>query len=256
MGAHRCSALLQAVGAGPGSLVSFIGGGGKTTLMLSMAAGAAELGMPVLVTTTTHIRPPPGMPLVLQADEPALEVAMQRKWERKQVLALGRSLTDAGKLKGVDPMLLCGLKVRFPQVLILCEADGSAGRPLKVHAGHEPVISACSTAVVVVGGLDALGRPISSETIHRVELLENPSPTGPDEKDGIVTPSLYAELLRSAGRKAPPGTRIVYVLTKPDLIAREEAARAVSEVQGIAGGNWVTLAERGLPVESAGAAIG
>jgi probable selenium-dependent hydroxylase accessory protein YqeC len=232
-----------------------IGGGGKTTLMLSMAAAAVELGMPVLVTTTTHIRTPDGMPLILQEGQQDLEDALGGRWAREPVLALGKCTTDAGKVIGVEPSLLCHLKQRFPRVLILCEADGSAGRPLKIHAGHEPVIPGCSTAVYVVAGLDALGSPVSSETIHRVELLEIEGSPLLREKDETVTPRLLAELLEMAGRKAPPGSRAVYALTKPDLLEPAEVARAVTEVLGIAAGNQVTLVERGVAVDLAGAVI-
>lgn len=43
-----------------GHIVSFVGGGGKTTLMYAMAAHCVRKNWHVLVTTTTHIMRPPG----------------------------------------------------------------------------------------------------------------------------------------------------------------------------------------------------
>ena len=52
--------------------------------------------------------------------------------------------------------------------LVLVEADGAKGRPLKYPAAHEPVIPPCSGCTVVVAGLDALGRTIA-EAVFRSE---------------------------------------------------------------------------------------
>ena len=75
---------------------------------------------------------------------------------------------------------------------VLVEADGSAGRPLKAHAEHEPVVSARADLVIAVIGVDCLGRPMDDEHVHRAALLRERlgRPAGalvtPDDVAGIV----------------------------------------------------------------------
>ena len=44
-------------------LLALVGGGGKTTALYALAREAAQAGLSVAVTTTTHIRPHPRLPL-------------------------------------------------------------------------------------------------------------------------------------------------------------------------------------------------
>ena len=48
------------------------------------------------------------------------------------------------------------------------KADGAAGRPLKAHAPHEPVIPAEANQTICVVGASGFGRPIA-EAAHRPE---------------------------------------------------------------------------------------
>ena len=54
---------------------------------------------------------------------------------------------------------------------ILVEADGAKRKPIKAPADYEPVIPSSTTLVIGVIGLDALGKAIDEETIHRCELF-------------------------------------------------------------------------------------
>ena len=76
---------------------------------------------------------------------------------------------------------------------VLAEADGSAGRPMKAHASHEPVIPPEANQTICVVGASGFGRPIA-EAVHRpalyARLAELPE-TAP------VTPSAEAAVLRA-----------------------------------------------------------
>ena len=51
----------------------------------------------------------------------------------------------------------------------MVEADGAASRPFKVPLEHEPVVpEGCDVAVWVMG-IKALGKPITSDWVHRAE---------------------------------------------------------------------------------------
>lgn len=140
-------------------VTAVIGSGGKTTLLRTLAE---ELPGRVLLCTSTHFMGYKDLPMVLDPTQADLLDALAK---HPIVCAAGRSPT--GKL--VD----CGLPYEALADLadfVLVEADGSRQRPLKSHAGHEPVIPACSRQVICVVGLSGLHRPVS-EAVHRPELF-------------------------------------------------------------------------------------
>ena len=71
---------------------------------------------------------------------------------------------------------------------VLVEADGSAQRPFKAHAPHEPVIPKEANQTICVVGASGFGRPIR-ETVHRYELYVNLSGATEDQ---AVTPETEA----------------------------------------------------------------
>ena len=52
---------------------------------------------------------------------------------------------------------------------IIVEADGSKMKPIKAPRKGEPLIPRSTSIVIGVVGLDAFGKPIDKETVHRVE---------------------------------------------------------------------------------------
>ncbi len=141
-----------------------IGGGGKTSLMYALAHAAVTRGETVITTTTTHIFPPsPGeSPCTLLApDAGTLRAALA---EHRQVTVAEATEPTSGKLRGSAALIeqLAGMADR-----IIVEADGSAGRPLKAHAEHEPVINTAADAIFAVVGADALLMPLGDYVVHR-----------------------------------------------------------------------------------------
>ena len=197
-------------------LISLVGGGGKTTLMYALAREATAQGLRVIVTTTTHIRPHPTLPTT---DCPELD-RLRQLLTRPGVLLVGRP-TQGGKLAGA------GDAASFLSAadVVLVEADGSKGLPLKAPAGHEPVIPPRSDAVIAVVGADCVGRPIE-QVCHRPErvcaLLESPPQHLVQPKDivRIVTSPL-------GGRKSvAPGMAFRCAVNKSD-----RNPRAASELR-------------------------
>lgn len=140
-------------------VTAVIGGGGKTTLLRTLGEELAREHR-VLLCTTTKIFPFPQMPCAgTLAELDALR-------ERHRLLCGGRAVPGTGKLTALDASM-AELRLRFDYVLV--EADGSAQRPLKAHAGHEPVIPAGADQTICVVGASGFGRPIR-EAAHRPEL--------------------------------------------------------------------------------------
>ena len=138
-------------------VTAVIGGGGKTSLLLRLGQELAARHT-VLLCTTTKIYPFPDLPCARNAKE--LEVLHHRH----NLLCGGMPLAN-GKLAAPD-VSMADLAQMFDYVLV--EADGSAQRPLKAHAPHEPVIPAEAQQTICVVGASGFGCPIE-EVVHRPE---------------------------------------------------------------------------------------
>jgi len=200
--------------------VSFVGAGGKTSLLLHLARELEAEGRPILVTTTTHLSDPREegatfARIVLRADlerpasagDPALPEALPGV-----TLLVSRPTDAPGKLKGIDPSHVAGLSRAWPVVLV--EADGSKRLPIKAPAAWEPVVPEGTDVVVGVVGLDALGWPMDEKTVHRPErfaAVTGCAPGAPIAWDHVVA------LARHPGGlfKGATGRRVV-LLNKVD----------------------------------------
>ena len=146
-------------------IISAVGAGGKTTLLLKTAERLSVCGEKAAVTTTTKIWKP-GLPEI-------------RRWEKEgaRVHVFGtpvdggkRSVSSGGGKLSAPSEAEFGVIFRhYRHVLI--EADGSKGLPLKIPADREPVIRKETELVVCVAGISALDRPLR-EVCFRWELLE------------------------------------------------------------------------------------
>ncbi len=149
-----------------GAVVSFVGGGGKTTAMFRLAAELSAAGQRVLTTTTTHL----GEPQVQLAPASLLPSQLDRLGARLDQFGhcLVVGLPDGkGKLQGITPSLVADLHGRSDIDVVLVEADGSRGRPFKAPAEYEPVVPAITTTLVPIVGLDVIGQPLDAKHVHR-----------------------------------------------------------------------------------------
>ena len=78
---------------------------------------------------------------------------------------------------------------------VLVEADGSAGRPMKAHAPHEPVIPPQANQTICVVGASGFGQPVSLAA-HRPERYARLAGV---TLDTPVTPELEAGVLAAEG---------------------------------------------------------
>ena len=172
---HRVD-LVQALGlTPPGALVSIIGAGGKTSLMFALAHTLAKRGYNVLTTTSTKIFVPgthQSPNLILTPDIKAFKTRMARLHSHPTHVTAGMGIDKKrGKLLGFTPEFLDKIHQlnRFDYIFV--EADGSRQKPVKASADHEPVLPAATTHLFHVSGLDALGCPLTSDHVHRPELM-------------------------------------------------------------------------------------
>lgn len=229
-----------------GTCVALVGGGGKTATMLSMSRSLRRAGRKVLITTTTRIWPPEEVPLVRGRDVASLRRELERHFRTTDVVALGDHVGPDGKLCGVPPELACEVLRTGAADHMLCEADGSAGRSLKAYRPGEPAIPPCASLVLVVAGIDAVGKRATPDMVHRLELFCRLVGVPPASR---LEPSSVANGLVELARPVPPSSRLVYVLNKVDDETARAAADAVRiELENRDPGVEVLLLSRGRVV--------
>ena len=204
-------------------VTALIGGGGKTTLMYTLAEELRLRGS-VIVTTSTHIRRPPQYPLLLTAEPAAVSAALA---EHGVVCVAAEG--PEGKLTA--PALsfdALGALADF----VLVEADGAKRLPLKAHAPHEPVIPAESGRVILVVGASGFGRPIR-EAAHRPERY---AALCGAQQDDAVTPARQAAVLHAEGYDT--ACRYINKVETPQTLRQAAALAALLPAPTLAGSLW------------------
>jgi len=216
--------LSNALGVGDARVVTFVGAGGKTTAILRVASELQDLGLAVVVTTTTLMggRAASHATAEVLTEDPESTVAQWTK--RSGVTFLHAGTQRDGKYRGVSCRLIDQLIAAGAADCILVEGDGARGLPIKMPDAHEPVIPPASDIVVPVVGLDALGRPIAPESVHRPELF----PRRCDR--ATVTTETIAELLtsRTGGLKRVPENAVARPLLNKASLAGWDRAKGVA----------------------------
>lgn len=166
-------------------VTALVGGGGKTTLLYTLAEELRKNGS-VLVCTSTHIRKPEQYEVVSGGAD-----ALRDALERYGVVCAGMP-AENGKLTA-PPLSFESLAACADYVLV--EADGSRGLPLKAHAPHEPAVPASAQRVALVAGADGFGKPIRA-VCHRPELYAARAGVS---LDAVVTPEIAARVIAVEG---------------------------------------------------------
>ena len=200
--------LAKALDVLPG-VTAIIGGGGKTTLMECLAEELSAQAR-VIVCTTTHIYPEQNMPCLVSTSEAEIAAELART----RCVCVG-SVSESGKYSAPE-LPFCTLCALASYVIV--EADGSKRLPLKAHASHEPVIPEEAQRVIMVIGIDGVGKTIR-ETCHRSALYAQFA--GVDEET-VVTPQLAARVVNAEGY----GDRVY--INKVESAADYEAAQAMA----------------------------
>ncbi len=227
------------------ALTNFVGGGGKTSLILALLEEYAEI-YPVLYTTTTRIHPPPltdGL-AILTSDHPSLLKLMvnrigERLHDRKCRLVATQPAIIPGLLHGVSPDFAESIdREHFP--IILNEADGARSMSIKMPREGEPVLMTGMNYLVPVLGIDCLNKPLGPQTLFRWEIATERLSLKAGEP---LTPELAAEiLLHKDGvcRNWRPGTKIIPYINKVDSSSGDMLALKIARA---------LLQNRNFPVE-------
>lgn len=238
------TSLSEALDLGPREHVAFVGGGGKTSLMFALAAHLVGRGKTVLTSTTTKVshkeaRLAPSV-VLLEGSEKKEE--LKEKLKSVRHVFVSERFLDSGKVQGIASFLADSYYRELPLDYLLIEADGSAGRPVKAPALHEPVIPESVTVVSALLGLEALGRVCSAETVFRPELAEKITGLGPGEKLAAFALAKLFSHPQGLFKGTPASARKIAFLNKLDLLSDGLMATDLAELILADAGNDVSLA--------------
>lgn len=195
------------------TVISVVGGGGKTSLVFRLAEEFALLGKKVIVSTTTHMAYEPDRPFAEDG-----ETVKVRKNLEEYGYTVAASKMTGESIQKIKPLPDGGLqKLRSECDVMILEADGAKGLPLKVPADWEPVIPEMTDMVIGVIGLDCLGKKIT-DTVHRPELAAQL--LGKSTEDRVTEEDLLKIAGSPFGMKKNVGNREYRVfLNKKDLVS-------------------------------------
>ena len=226
----KVKSLRDALEIHPKEVISLVGAGGKTTLMFALARELTQKGKAVITSTTTKIFPPSPSEtacVFVSRDEDEVVDFILKNAGTKGCITIGSGLlADSRKLKGVSPFLVSRVIGLNPVDYVIIEADGASQRPLKApNPEYEPVIPSCTTLVIPVVGIDALGSQLSEERVFRSEIASRL--TGVPLGEVVTADTIARLILHPSGLAtgSPAEARIIPFINKMDLSPDRSAAR-------------------------------
>jgi len=210
------------IGLGDRELVSIVGAGGKSTILFLLGRDLAASSGRVILTTTTKMAADQATEPICWSDDPG-DVDLVLEPGRPLFVLTGEI---PGKVTGPSAESVDRLFRETTADHVIVEADGARSMSIKAPADHEPVIPSHTTTVVVVVGIDAIGRPIS-DVAFRPELVAKIAGIG--EGELLTCDHAAAVLLHTDGgfKGIPRRARVVMALTKVTRDSDQTAKRLV-----------------------------
>jgi len=213
-------------------IVVTVGGGGKTTIIERLAQEQTAAGNQVIISTTTKIIAPGGREtgLVLSEYCNNIQQAAERSLNAHKLVYVGKSINKANKLIGLAEQEILELFKVKGLDLLLIEGDGSKGRPFKAPRYFEPVIPEIATVVIVVMGIDCVGKPLSEEYYHSIDQIE--MITGL-KRGEIVNEQMVAQIIlhpQGYKKNVPPNAKWIPFINKVESLKDEIKALKVAEL--------------------------
>lgn len=165
--------LSQALQVESYKVITAIGGGGKTSTLLTLANEFEIQRKKFFITTTTRVaaRELAAFPVVYGKRFDELIGKIRLILSSRISVALGTELTSTGKVLGIPPEWIDKLKELYPDHYFLIEGDGAARKPFKAPGDFEPVIPYSTELVIGILGVEAIGQTLSEDNVHRADLV-------------------------------------------------------------------------------------
>lgn len=180
-------------------VISFAGAGGKTTTIFALAQELKDTAdYKILVTTTTK------MMREKEAITVEDEAFIKEQLQTKRLVIAG---TDLGRKMGCFAMDFLQRIILLSDITLI-EADGAQRRPFKMPRSYEPVYLPCTTKIVYLAGMTALGQKI--EDLSRSDIMADFLHKQPAEK--LTAEDMVKILQSEQGAKKDVQHRDFYVI--------------------------------------------
>jgi probable selenium-dependent hydroxylase accessory protein YqeC len=228
----RIHSLTEALGIEAREVISLVGAGGKTTLMFRLAKELSFRGKKVVTTTTTKILEPASGEtgsLFVDSDEERIKDFVRGHLDQYDHITIARERLEYGKLKGVSPNLVDELCHSKGIDAVIIEADGAAGRPVKVPRENEPVIPTSTTLIVAILGVDGLEMKLSEENVFQSERVSKM--TGVPMGERLTDEAMAILVTHPEGifKGSPSSSRVVVFLNKVDIPNGVVKAKSIAD---------------------------
>lgn len=163
--------LIEALPISKEGVITIVGAGGKTSLLLSLAAEFRQQKRVFLLTTTTKMffNQVRGYFPVFTRDFECGRERVGKYLAKCGCAGLFRSWRET-KVDGIPPEWVDALYTSGLVRTILVEGDGARRKLLKAPGENEPVIPLSTDMVVGVLSLKAVGQEFSPRIVHRAEI--------------------------------------------------------------------------------------
>ena len=198
--------LINYIGLENKDIISIVGAGGKTTMMLKLAQELRSNNK-VLVTTTTNIYTPSQdkYDFICTTKEDFLKYC---NMSDNGVYVLGLGVNKNNKILGIGTSELDELTPYFDYIII--EADGAKEKQLKGWNEFEPVIYEKTTKTVGIIDISSYGIIINENDVHRSKIFCKI--TGAIEGETVKLEHLVNMIINPLGLfKRSKGENILYI---------------------------------------------
>ena len=156
------------------NVICLVGGGGKTTTMLSLSKELIKHNIKILLTTTTAIFYPTPKDydnLIISSNLEQILLESKRL-SSDSITIIGKTICNENtKLKGIDKDWVKPIVTEGNFDTVVIEADGAKRKPIKAPDWYEPVIPECSTLNIGCIGLDIIDQAIDEKCVHRSNIF-------------------------------------------------------------------------------------
>ncbi|MCS6807165.1 MAG: selenium cofactor biosynthesis protein YqeC [Acidobacteriota bacterium] len=213
-------------------VVSFVGGGGKTTCIFRLGRELFQQRRKAIITTTTRIGAwqTDGHPVLMLSCWPTASAWLSQLHAQlafhSVVIVVAKR--EDHKLIGIAPEAISSFCSFVDAVLV--EADGARSRSLKAPAAYEPVWPPATTLAIAVVGVDAVGAPFNSTVVHRLEQVA--AIAGLSEGE-LITPHAVAScILHEDGlfARVPSMARRCVLINKVNSEAQRAVAMQIAQI--------------------------
>ncbi len=228
------NSLIEALQLSKKGVISLMGAGGKTSLMFLLAKKLSQSKNRVLTTTTTKIFMPESdlsPDTIIEDDVDELIKKARTNAKQFRHFSAGRRYDPlSGKLKGFEPETVDQLWQTKIFDWIIVEADGAKQKPLKASNLNEPVIPKDTTHLILVTGLDAVGKTLDDHCVHRPQIFSDNTGLGMGENIDVqsIASSIGFEIKKA--KDLCSSSLNFILLNKADTSSRKASGEKIAKI--------------------------